>query len=185
MTDSIVEAVLDELAETGYGRLTMENVAKRAGSSKTTLYRRWASKQDMVLDAVATASRPPVVSSNAEDLRGQLLDLARDVHTWLSGPLMRRIIPDLLAEGMRSRAIDKALTIHIGEPRRKASAQILAATRDRGEIRRDADIDLALDLLAAPIYWRLCALRTDVDDDYLRSLVELVHGELTDHTRGS
>ncbi|GAA3156686.1 helix-turn-helix domain-containing protein [Nonomuraea salmonea] len=49
VTEAITEAVLDELAENGYARLSMEAVAKRAGVGKSALYRRWASKQEMAM----------------------------------------------------------------------------------------------------------------------------------------
>lgn len=179
VTDSITESVLHELAEVGYGRLTMENVAKRAGSSKATLYRRWPSKQEMVLDAVATASRPALPGAIDADLRGHLRKLVRSVYDWLSEPLMRLILPDLLAEGLRSGVLDQALTQHIGEPRRRTTASVMAAAKRDGVVRPDADIEFALDLIAAPIYWRLCVLRTDVDEDYLEQVVDLTYRQLS------
>jgi len=183
VTDAITQVVLEELADVGYGKLTMDGVARRARSSKPTLYRRWSSKQDMVLDAVATVSRPVVPADDGGDLRGHLLELVRAVHAWLSAPLVRRILPDLLAEGLRSDTLDRALTHHIAEPRREAVKAMMATARERGEIRQDADVEFALDLLAAPVYWRLCVLRRSVDDDYLQAVTDLVYRELTDTRR--
>lgn len=60
VTDAITEAVLDEMAASGYTKLSMDGVAKRAGCSKPSLYRRWPSKQDMVIGVLRTIVVPPV-----------------------------------------------------------------------------------------------------------------------------
>ncbi|TCP42605.1 TetR family transcriptional regulator [Tamaricihabitans halophyticus] len=171
--------MLNELAEVGYQKLTMDGVAKRAGSSKPTLYRRWSSKEEMVIAAVATVSQPVIPEDDGRDLWDRLLELTRAVHVWLSDPLVHRIMPDLLAEGLRSDALDRAHTHYITEPRREASKATMATARERGEIRQDINIEFVLDVLAAPIYWRLCVLRKEVDDDYLQTLTDFVHRELT------
>jgi len=179
VTDAITQVVLEELADVGYGKLTMDAVARRAGSSKPTLYRRWSSKQEMVLDALASVSRPVVPEDDGHDLREHLLELVRAVHAWLSEPLMRKILPDMLAEGLRSDAMDKALTHHIAEPRRAAVKAMMDRATERGEIPEGADVEFALDLLAAPVYWRLCVLRRDVDDAYLAEVADMAYRELT------
>lgn len=179
VTDAITQAVLLELAEVGYGKLTMDAVARRAGSSKPTLYRRWPSKAEMVLHAMAAISRPVVPPDDGADLPAQLLVLIRSIHDWLIDPLVLRILPDLLAEGLRNPTVDRALTHHIGEPRRETVKAMMKTAIDRGQIRADADLEFALDLLAAPIYWRLCVLRQEVDGTYLAQVADMVYRELT------
>lgn len=78
---AIHQAALDETAEHGVGRLTMEGIARRAGTAKTSLYRRWSSPEDIVLDALYRAYPQETVSPDADDLRGDLiaaLTLMRD-----------------------------------------------------------------------------------------------------------
>lgn len=175
VTDAVVTAVLEELAEVGYGTLTMESVARRAGASKATLYRRWGAKQDMVLDAVAGVSQPPEPADQADGLRAVISEILAGVAAWLGDPMIRRILPDLLAEGLRSEAMGRALTTHIGEPRRAAVERALERSRAAGEVRPDVHLGLLLDLTAAPIYWRISGLRSEVDDEYLTELAELIH----------
>lgn len=175
VTDAVVAAVLEELAEAGYGALTMESVARRAGASKATLYRRWGAKQEMVLDAVASVSQPPESSGDATDVRSAIVEILTGVAAWLGDPMIRRILPDLLAEGLRSEAMGRALTTHIGEPRRSAVERALEGARRTGEVRPDVHLELLLDLTAAPIYWRISGLRSEVDEEYLAELADLIH----------
>src|SRR3954454_12051409 len=72
VTQAITEAVMWELAEQGYGRLSMEAVAKRAGVGKSALYRRWASKDHMIASVVTEFSVTRAADVNTGSLRGDL-----------------------------------------------------------------------------------------------------------------
>src|SRR3954471_12231279 len=76
LTEAIRDAVLEELAAQGYGRLSIEGVARRAGGGKTTIYRRWNSKLQMVIDVVSAvaiqAMETPDTGSLSGDLRAML-----------------------------------------------------------------------------------------------------------------
>lgn len=174
VTDGLISAVIEDLADVGYGALTMESVARRAGASKATLYRRWSSKQEMVLDAVASVSQPSQPAEDVQDLRVAVATALRGVADWIGEPMMRRILPDLLAEGLRSETMGRALTTHVGQPRRSAVEQMLARATEAGLVTRPVHVELLVDLVAAPIYWRICGLRSEVDDEYLDELTDLV-----------
>src|ERR1700750_3348213 len=74
--EEILDAAVEELLEVGYHRLTMDGVAQRARASKATLYRRWSSKQSIVVDAVVRAKRVSTASSpDTGSLRGDLVEL--------------------------------------------------------------------------------------------------------------
>ena len=180
VTDAVRDAVLVELAAVGYGKLTMDGVARRARSSKPTLYRRWASKQDMVIDSMGAVSEARVPSADdGRTLLEHVRDLVGGVHEWLSDPVLRRVIPDLQAEGVRSEAMDAALWHKVAEPRRTAMRTMLAVAKERGEVAAEANLELAIDLLGALVYWQVCVLRHDVGDDYLDEVARVVHRELT------
>jgi AcrR family transcriptional regulator len=171
VTSAISTAVLDELAEQGYGRLSMEAVAKRAGTGKSSLYRRWPSKQEMVIAALAEFSIPmgevPDTGSFAGDLRATL----EAVHAWMTHPRFAPILPDLSAEAGRNPALAQAIHSAVGEPRRELGAATLLRAVERGELPADTDIELALDLIAAPLYWRMNVRRVDLGPGYLDGLV--------------
>ncbi|HYJ56674.1 MAG TPA: TetR/AcrR family transcriptional regulator [Mycobacterium sp.] len=174
ITTAITDAVLDELAERGYARLSMEAVAKRAGVGKSALYRRWASKQEMALAVVAEFSVGyadfPDTGSLAGDLRGSL----EAVTHWLSHPKFSRILADLVAEMGRNPELSDFVAGMIGEPRRERGRALLQRAIHRGELNRDTDMELALDLLAAPIYWRLLVRDGEVEPGYLDKLTVLI-----------
>ncbi|MCP2167281.1 TetR/AcrR family transcriptional regulator [Goodfellowiella coeruleoviolacea] len=172
ITSAITEAVLDELAAQGYGRLSMEAVAKRAGVGKSALYRRWPSKQDMVIAVFSEFSVPLAEIPDTGSLRGDLVALLRAVHDWLTHPRLGTIVPDLTAEAARNPALAAAMRTTVGEPRRALGAIAFRRAVDRGELPADLDLELALDLVAAPLYWRLTVRRAPVEPNYLDQLVD-------------
>ena len=72
LTDAVIDAVLVEFAAVGYGRLSMQRVAARAGVGKSALYRRWPGKQEMVADAMARLGVPDVPPPDTGSLRADL-----------------------------------------------------------------------------------------------------------------
>jgi AcrR family transcriptional regulator len=85
------EAVLAELDAVGLGRLTMEGIARRAGTPKTTLYRRWSSPEEVLLDAIAAAYPVEEPSPAADDLRGDLIAALRLMIEWSRHPTARAV----------------------------------------------------------------------------------------------
>ncbi|MGE0218211.1 TetR-like C-terminal domain-containing protein [Mycolicibacterium sp.] len=173
VTDGIVEAVLDELAEVGYGRLSMDGVARRARAGKAALYRRWSSKQDMVVDVVTGLSLPAAPVESSGYLVADVVDLVAGVNAWLGDPRFARILADLLAEAQRNPGLADALD-QLGAARRRSGATVIAAAIERGEVRRDVDVEYAVDLMAGPIFWRICGLRRTTTPEFLDRVVDTV-----------
>jgi AcrR family transcriptional regulator len=174
VTDGIVEAVLDELAAVGFGRLTMDGVARRARAGKAALYRRWSSKQEMVLEVVTTISVPMAETAPTEDLADDVARLVHGVADWLADARMSRIIPDLIAEAMRNPELAAALTERLGSARRNYGQVVIDAAITRGEVSPDVDSEYVLDLIAAPVFWRICGRREQVTPAYLDRVVDTV-----------
>ena len=184
VTDGIIEAVLDELADVGYGKLSMDGVARRARAGKAALYRRWPAKQDMVLDAVTRISLPVVVGGSSGDLVTDVVNLVQSVDDWLSNPRMARILPDLLAEAKRNPSLADALTEQVGVTRREYGHAMMREAVKRGELSADLDVEYALDLVAAPVFWRICGRRQDTTPEYLDRVVDTVlHALGAPHSR--
>ncbi len=174
MTDGIVEAVLDELADVGFGRLSMDGVARRARAGKAALYRRWPSKQEMVLDVVAVLSVPAAATVPSDDLVADVTALVAGVDAWLSDVRMSRILPDLLAEAMRNPELADALTRRVGTARRGYGQAVIDAAIARGEVSPDVDSEYVLDLVAAPVFWRICGRRLKTGPEFLERVVDSV-----------
>lgn len=174
ITKAITEAVLDELAEQGYARLSMEAVAKRAGVSRSALYRRWPSKQEMALSVISEFSVALAVVPDTGSLRGDLRASLDALMEWLTHPRFSRILPDLVAETARNPELGEFSKAMIGVPRRELATVMFQRAIERGELPADTDIELALDLLAAPVYWRLIVRTEEAGPDYLDSLADTV-----------
>lgn len=174
VTASITEAVLDELAELGYARLSMEAVAKRAGVGKSALYRRWSSKQEMALAVLAEFSVDQAPAPDTGSLRGDVRESLDAVARWLSHPHFSRILPDLVAEMARNPELSDLVEGMIGRPRRDRGAVMLQRAMRRGELAPDTDVEIALDLIGAPVYWRLTVRDADAEPGYLDKLADML-----------
>lgn len=174
ITAAINDAVLAELVERGYARLSMEGVAKRAGAGKSALYRRWHTKQDMVLAVLAGISVPMADVPDTGTLRGDLRALVAAVAAWLTEPPFSRIIPDLVAEATRTPELAEAIATAVGEPRRALARRKLERAIARGELPADTDMELAQDMMAAMVYWRMVVRQAPVEPDYLDRLTDTV-----------
>jgi AcrR family transcriptional regulator len=174
ITAAITDAVLAELVARGYARLSMEGVAKRAGAGKSALYRRWRTKQDMVLAVLAEISVPMADAPDTGTLRGDVRAMVAAVTAWLTEPPFSRIIPDLVAEATRTPALATAIAAAIGEPRRALTRPKLERAIARGELPPDTDLEMAQDLMAALVYWRLVVRQAPTDPDYLDRVTDTI-----------
>lgn len=174
ITTAIRRALTQELAAVGYGRLSIEAVARRAGVSKTAIYRRWNSKLDLVLEIVAAAAHGKLPALDTGTLRGDLALLFQAVAHALRHPLASQIIPDLLAEAARNPTIDATLRQVLHARQQEIGGRLVTRAVQRGELPADTDLDAAVDLIVGPLYWRLAIARLPLTDSYLDNLVESV-----------
>jgi AcrR family transcriptional regulator len=172
VTQAITDAVLHELAEQGYGRLSMEGVAKRAGVGKSALYRRWGSKDEMIAAVITEFSVTRAADVDTGSLRGDLRETMQALIGWLTHPLFSRILPDLIAEDVRNPERSRSTRESIGRSRREVGEVMLRRAIARGELPEDLDLEMALDVLAAPIYWRLVVRQAEAEPDYVDRLVD-------------
>ncbi|TDC64636.1 TetR/AcrR family transcriptional regulator [Micromonospora sp. KC207] len=174
ITTAIRRALMQELAAVGYGRLSIEAVARRAGVSKTAIYRRWSSKLELVVEVVAAAAGSKLPALDTGTLRGDLGLLLRVVAHALSHPLAAQIVPDLLAEAARNPEIDETLQAVLRAKQQEVGGSLVARAVARGELPADTEPAAAVDLIVGPLYWRLAITRTMPTEAYLDALVEAV-----------
>ncbi|WP_406279018.1 TetR/AcrR family transcriptional regulator [Embleya sp. NBC_00896] len=170
VTAAIRGAVFEELAAVGYGRMSIEAVARRAGVGKTAVYRRWPAKLDMVVDLILAVAVQDLPAPDTGTLRGDLRLLLGMAARALLHPLASQIIPDLLAEAARNPEITRKLDTVLHGTQRRLGTTVLLAAGERGELPPDTDVEPALDLIIGPLYWRLAVTRTPLTDDYLDRL---------------
>ncbi|MBP0455570.1 MULTISPECIES: TetR/AcrR family transcriptional regulator [unclassified Kitasatospora] len=174
---AVLTAAAELVAEVGFGKLTIEAIAARAGVGKQTIYRWWPSKGAVVFDAFQAAN---------EDASGSLAlpdtgDLAADLRTVLRPTADQLADPafDNTGRGLVSECLlDPAL---LREYRERLMDPLLEATRDRlrtaraaGRIADDADLDLAVELLYGPMYYRWLHGLGPLDHAYADRVVEAV-----------
>jgi|SRR5882757_7709812 len=170
VTDAIRAAVVEELATVGYGRMSVESIARRAGVGKAAIYRRWPSKLPIVLDVVSALALHGMPTPDTGTLLGDVQQLLGATARVLQHPLAAQIIPDLLAEAARTPEIAQAVHSAVRDTQRAIAATVVARAVERGELSPDTDVDLALDLASGPLYWRLVMVRTTLPSGYLDGL---------------
>jgi AcrR family transcriptional regulator len=174
VTAAILDAVLSELAEHGFGAMTVDGVARRAGAGKGAIYRRWPSKIEMTAAAMRTLAMPTDPAPDTGSLRGDVLGLLENVNGWLGEKRIRRLYPDLLAEAQRNPMLGEALMEHVGRPRRRWAQNILDRAAGRGELAPGADRELLVDAMGALVFWRMIALSMPVTPEYLRRITDAI-----------
>ena len=174
VTDAIGAAFFAELAETGYGRLSVDAVAKRAGVGKAAIYRRWPSKQRMAVELTSSVAVSSIDAPDSGSLRGDVRQFLANARAALEHPLARAIIPDLLAEAHRNGELASSLLATVRDPRRANAGEMITRAIGRGELPADTDVELCLDFLAGPLYWRLTAINSEPGPDYLDRLTDKV-----------
>lgn len=170
----ILAAALDVLAETGYDGMTIDMVAARARAGKATVYRRWSSKAELVIDAVACLKHGDLDLDRLPDtggLRGDLLALVRP-HAVQDAERRLRVMAGLMSMLSRDPELADALDAAITRPRATATAALLRRAIERGEIPADCDVDTLSLLMPSMTAYRAMVQRKPVDRAFLVGLVD-------------
>jgi AcrR family transcriptional regulator len=167
----VLEAADDLLVENGFARLTIEGIAQRAGVAKQTIYRWWSSKTEILLDAFLTDAAedltPPDTGDLVEDYRAHLADLAHFLTASDAGAVFRA----LTAEGQHDPALAERLRAeHLNAQRARDRAPLERAVA-RGELPAGADLDVLVDRLVGPVYYRALVTGQDVPAEFVDDLV--------------
>ncbi|GAA0897213.1 MULTISPECIES: TetR/AcrR family transcriptional regulator [Streptomyces violaceusniger group] len=170
VTDAIRAAVFEELATVGYGRMSIERVARRAGVGKAAIYRRWRSKLPIVLEVVSALAKQGLPTPDTGSLQGDIKVLLEATARVLWHPMAAQIIPDLFAESARNPDMAQALQAAVRDSQRGIADVVIRNAVNRGELSADTDVDLALDLASGPLYWRLSTMRSPLPEGYLDGL---------------
>lgn len=148
----ILSTTLDLVAEQGVARATVDGIAAQAGVSKATIYRHWGSRAHLVSDACeALVSELPLPDTG--DLRTDLVVFFENVALALRDQRMSCILPSVLDAAQRDEDMAR-LRDEMVERRRRPIRQILIRSQKRGELPGELDIELAIDLLAGPLFYR-------------------------------
>lgn len=154
LTKALFRALFEEWAETGYAAISLERVADRAGAGKAAIYRRWPSKLEFACEAIRSVEVMRLRATDQGSLQKDIRTYLRSTRTVLQHRLVRRIIPDLVAERLRSTELSEILD-GIATSRRQFVHRLLERAIARGELKPGLDRELAIDLLFSPLYSRM------------------------------
>jgi AcrR family transcriptional regulator len=171
---AILRAARDLLDRRGFRRLTIEGIAERAGVGKATIYRWWPSKAAVVMDAVLEAASPripfPETGSAREALRRQIAAVIELYTRTETG----RGIRALIAESQHDASLAESLRDRFIASRRAEAAAVFERGIERGELRPDLDVGVAIDALYGAVYYRLLVSHAPLDAAYADTLIAQV-----------
>jgi AcrR family transcriptional regulator len=169
----ILEIAIDLVFEVGFRSVSVESIAAKSGVAKTTIYRRWPNKAAVVMDAfmvrVGSETLFPPAKKLTDRIRLQMHAMAK-VFMGKDGALVR----GLLAEAQFDPELAKAFRERWTLPRRAMAVGVFREAIERGELRPGIDPETAIDLLYAPLYYRLQMGTGDLSENYIEDLFE--HG---------
>ncbi|GAB2681851.1 TetR/AcrR family transcriptional regulator [Nocardia goodfellowii] len=152
--DAVRQATLVEVTQRGYQGLTVENVAKRSGVHKTSIYRRWGSPEGLVADALELAATEPIPIPDTGSVDSDLRALAEAVRAGFASPQGGAIGCAFILAGMQNPAAATALQSFIAA-RRRQSLVIVDRAVQRGELSPAVDGEELIRFALAPIYYRI------------------------------
>jgi len=168
----ILEAALDVLAETGYDGMTIDMVAARAKAGKATLYRRWSSKGELVVDAVACMKSVDLTTlPDTGTLRGDLVAMIRP-HSIDDAQRKLKIMTGLLTMLSKDPELSDTAMAAIMQPRVEANTILLRRAVERGEIPASTDIETLAVVSQAMATYRVMILRKPVDRAFILSVID-------------
>ena len=171
---ALLKATLEVLAETGYERMTTEMVAARAGASKATMYRRWPSKAELIVEAVESLRDEPATAvPDTGTLRG---DVAALIHTPQSPSTAWKfqIMAGLLSILPRNPDLAQVVQRRIVQPGMIAMRILLERAQERGEIDSSRDLETLALVVPAMAAYRLVVLGEQIDQQFVTSVVNEV-----------
>jgi AcrR family transcriptional regulator len=170
---AILDAAVALFVEEGFEGMSVEAVAARAGAGKATIYRRWPSKEDLVIDAIArTLAEAPATDTGR--VRGDLVRLARELHGLMGSSATGGVFPPMAAEVARGSRLGRLYGERVIGPRRAALAQALRRGIARGELPVGTDVELAIDLLVGGFLLRRLTGRLRPSDPTPEHAVDVV-----------
>jgi AcrR family transcriptional regulator len=167
----ILEATLVEYAANGLDAMSVDAVATRAGVSKATIYRRYPSKLELVVAAAFQLAEDKAPKPDTGSLRGDITASLTNLCRLLEDPIHGAATRMLVTDAVRNEELAR---MHADFVHKRREGTIAALRRGiaRGELRADVDLDVAIDTLAGPVFYRNIVMHEHVDDAYVKSIVD-------------
>ena len=152
---AILTAARELLIAEGFAAMRLEHVAARAGVGKATIYRRWASKEELAQELLSQLAAPHIGVVDSDDTRAEMLAAVtnpmRAVTETDFGPVIRALLSQIASDP----SLGDPFRATVVQARRDEIARVIERGIARGDLRADTDIDVATELLVGPVYFRL------------------------------
>jgi AcrR family transcriptional regulator len=166
---SVLASTAAVLAEHGYDGLSYEEVAARAGVHKTSIYRWWPTKTDLVLDAMLTGAGAVVEMRDTGDLEADILAFLRAVARNVTSPLGRALL--IATARAAEQAESDAVRKRFWDERFRLAAERLERAKATGQLPPQADAAILVEALVSPIHFRALISGAPINDRFLRSVM--------------
>jgi AcrR family transcriptional regulator len=177
---AVLEAADDLLVERGFAGVTIEGIAARAGVAKQTIYRWWASKTDILFDALIVDAAEFFTPADHGDLGRDLQDQLGQLATFLSRTDAGAVFRALAGQAQHDPAVAARFGSEVMARQLDRDRAPFLRARRRGELAEATDIDLAIDRLVGPVYYRVLLARQSVPVTFTDALVRRYLAEAAD-----
>jgi AcrR family transcriptional regulator len=168
---AVLEAADDLLVERGFAGVTIEGIAARAGVAKQTIYRWWTSKTAILFDAMLADAAEHFSPPDHGDLGSDLRDHLRQIATFLTATDAGAVCRALAGQAQHDPAVAAQFQTEFVAPQRERDREPFLRARRRGDLSQAEDIDLAVDQLVGPIYYRVLITGQGVPPEFTDALV--------------
>jgi AcrR family transcriptional regulator len=168
---AVLEAADDLLVERGFASVTIEGIAARAGVAKQTIYRWWPSKIDILFDSLTADAAEYFTLTDHGDLGADLRDQLSQLATFLSQTDEGAVFRALAGQAQHDAAVATRFESEFVARQRDRDRVVFLRASERGQLPADTDIDLAIDQLVGPVYYRVLVTRQPVPPEFTDALV--------------
>ncbi len=171
---AILTAAVELLQEKGYGDICIEAIANRAGVGKQTIYRWWSSKAAVIMEAYSARATQNIPTPDTGSVKQDLCQILLQLFAILTTKTTREAVTGLIAEAQKDATFASSFREQFIECRRAATRTILERGIARGELRPDLNLELVIDAIYGPIWYRLLLKHATLDDAFAEELVNFL-----------
>jgi len=166
----VLEAAAELLGECGFGRTSIEAISERSGVARSTIYRHWPERNDLLLESIGKQVET-TDTTDTGDLRADLIRLYSHLGSMLNNEVTRSMVASFVAEASRDPEL-AALNSKFTKARRDASSGLIAKAVERGDLPANTDSDQMAQDLAGGIFFRGLILRETTDEAWIASHID-------------
>lgn len=167
---AILSSTVALLSERGYGGSSVDEISRRSGVAKTTIYRHWPTRTDLLRDACSTLGTPLDVPDDA-DLKIALTAVLKQLGSLLNSAQWASVLPSIIDAAERDPQV-AAMYSELQDEYSSVFRNLLAAAVVQGRLPKDADVSLLTALLVGPLFYRRWFSREVLSDHFAEQLVE-------------